>query len=580
MILGSGKGFAGIDERTELQNGVNIAKYMRNFRVTDSGSIVKRNALKKICGFGELGPDGEKTVPVYGIWTGYLGNREIAVISVDGMLIGFDISVSNPEPEYIGTIPAKKCIMFEFNGFLYIKAGDYYGKFDGTKIHVVEGYIPCVAIGCAPSGGGEIFEQINLICNKRRVLFSPDGESLSFKLPEAEIDSIVSVKLDGIEYENEYSLSEGSTVQFTEAIPEGINSLEITYSKLNAESDRKRIFDCTKVMLFGGNSDGRAFLWGNPDFPNYRFHSDLADGIPSVEYFPVNAFTVIGNSKINCIVQQYDRQLIFTKNEAYYSYCDLQKDSLGNIYSSFPVFSLNGSKGCLFETEGCIINNRPVTLCNDGLNMWESTSVQNEKNAICFSSPIGKSISNLLKLNTEDFKMFDFQANRELYFIHEGTAYIYNYGNGSFYCYDGFDGSEYSVFKSKLYIVKGNNLFVFGNDIESNNEVSAVWESAHISTSKKTGICDVVGFDTDIHVKGSVELDFGFEKGNSGSKTERKFIFTDKNDGFLRISFRPSIKRAMPFLLKVTANGNGKFIAHGFVIKTREKERSFKIGLR
>lgn len=579
MIIGSGKGFAGIDERSELQNGVNIARYMRNFRVTDSGSIVKRNALTEFCSFGEIGADGNEALPIYGIWTGYLGGRERIVVSIDGTICSFNIGDSKPLPDFAGSIPAEKCIMFEFNGFLYIKAGDYYGKFDGTNLYTVEGYIPCVAIGCEPSGGGEVFEQINLICDKRRVLFSPNGEATVFKLPETEIDSIVSVKLDGIEYENEYTLSNGFELKFSEAIPEGINNLEVTYSKSNPESDRKRIFGCTKVMLFGGNSDGRAFLWGNPEFPNYRFNSELADGIPSVEYFPVNAFTVIGNSKINCIVQQYDRQLIFTKDEAYYSYCDLQKDTLGNIYSSFPVFSLNGSKGCLFETDGCIINNRPVTLCNDGLNMWESTSVQNEKNAICFSSPIGKSIFGLLNLNAYDFSMFDFQANRELYFIHEDTAYIYNYGNGSFYVYDGFEGSGYSVFGSKLYIIKGNSIFVFGNDVESDNEVSAVWESAKISTSTKTGKADVVGFDTDIHVRGELELDFGFEKGDSGKKTERKFVFTDENDGFLRISFRPSIKRAMPFSLKVTANGKGKFIAHGFAIKTREKERSFKIGL-
>ena len=578
MILGSGKGFAGIDERIELQNGVNIAKYMRNFRVTDSGSIVKRNAVKEIIGFGAVGPEWSRELPIYGLWTGYLGNREYVVISIDGMLCSFDVSLPNPTPSSIGTIPAEECIMFEFNGFLYIKAGEYYGKFDGTNLYTVEGYIPCVAIGCAPSGGGEILEQINLICDKRRVLFSPDGKATVFNLPESGIDSIVSVKLDGVEYEKEYSLSEGSSVQFNEIIPEGINSLEIIYSKRNSDSDRKRIFGCTKVMLFGGNSDGRAFLWGNPDFPNYRFHSDLADGIPSVEYFPVNAFTVIGNSKINCIVQQYDRQLIFTKNEAYYSYSELQKDALGNIYSSFPVFSLNGSKGCLFETDGCIINNRPVTLCDDGLNMWESTSVQNEKNAICFSSPIGKSISRLLDQNVEDFKMFDFQANRELYFIHDGTAYIYNYGNGNFYIYDGFEGSKYSVFGSKLYIVKGNTLYVFGNDIENDKEVDAVWESAQIA-AKKTGRCDVIGLDTDIHVRGPVNLKFGFKKGLSENMTERDFVFTDSDDGFMRISFRPTIKRAMPFSLKVTASGKGKFIAHGFAIKTREKERSFRIGL-
>ena len=89
----------------------------------------------------------------------------------------------------------------------------------------------------------------------------------------------------------------------------------------------------------------------------------------------------------------------------------------------------------------------------------------------------------------------------------------------------------------------------------------------------------VIGLDTDIHVRGPVNLKFGFKKGLSENMTERDFVFTDSDDGFMRISFRPTIKRAMPFSLKVTASGKGKFIAHGFAIKTREKERSFRIGL-
>ncbi|MBO7157079.1 MAG: hypothetical protein J6W31_00590, partial [Clostridia bacterium] len=86
-------------------------------------------------------------------------------------------------------------------------------------------------------------------------------------------------------------------------------------------------------------------------------------GQPSAEYFPENNYTVIGSYPITDIISQYDRQLIFTKERAYYSYCQLRTDVEGHLYSSFPVFNLNGEKGSLLPFGGCIMNNEPVTVC-------------------------------------------------------------------------------------------------------------------------------------------------------------------------------------------------------------------------
>lgn len=105
-------------------------------------------------------------------------------------------------------------------------------------------------------------------------------------------------------------------------------------------------------MIFGGNTDNRIFIWGSEDEPCTIRHTALGDGVPNPEYFPENSFRVIGDTAITDIIQQYDRQLIFAQDRAFYSYCDLTTDAMGNAYASYPVFALNASKGSLIYGGG------------------------------------------------------------------------------------------------------------------------------------------------------------------------------------------------------------------------------------
>ncbi len=571
MRLSAVNGFNGIDQRGEFSNKIGTASNMMNFRVTDSGSLVKREGCKWI-----WNAPGK----IQAIWHGRLSESEMVVVVSDGKVYMLTAGDSPATSIYLGDVGLGKCVIFEFGGMLYIKTSTTYHKITGGRLTDVEGYIPLVAFNCHPDGEGEIFEQINLICEKRRQLFSGNAVSLLYNLAENDILEVVSVKIDGAKCEIPFSVdNERGELSFKTAPPSGLNNVEIIYKKSNHADFRDRILECGKVMRFGGNSDGRIFLWGNEKYPNHRFHSDLADGVPSAEYFPVNAFTIIGNSKINCIVQQYDKQLIFTENQAYYSYCELKNDSLGNTYSSFPVFSLNNGKGCIFEAEGCVIDNRPVTLCNDGLNMWESTSIANEKNAVCFSAPIYDSIRSIIDGIKTDIRLFDFQANREMYLISDGIAYIYNYGNGTWYCYDDFKVDCYSANGKTLYFSRGDVLFSFGNDDSCDLERVAFWESNFIQGGHTAGNCDVVKFEADLHVFGPDRIRFEFKRSGTDVLSIRELNFPEETDKYMRIFMRPALKRAMPFRIIFTDNGPGKCVLHGFSIKTRNKERSYRDGI-
>ncbi len=571
MKLTYQKGFSGIDERHRLQSKLNSAKNIMNMRITDDGSLKKRNEVQTIF---------EASSDIKGLWCGKLNGTEYIFCIYENTLFKANPKENPLNPVMIDTVGDDEYEMFQFADMLYIKGKSNYYKTDGTTLTVVTGYIPCIAINSIPiTGGGEPFEQINLLSPQRRQLFSSTGENYIYQLAETDLLSIDKIMVNGKEYTGEMSVNKmGGEVKVDTAFTAGLNNVEITYTKRYGADDIDRILGCSKIMLFGGNSDGRAFLWGNEKYPNYRFHSELADGVPSVEYFPVNSFTIIGNSKINCIVQQYDKQLIFNENEAFYSFCELREDLLGETISSFPVYNMNSNKGCLFETNGCVIDNKPVTLCDDGLNFWESTSVQDERNAIVFSQPICETISGILSEKRNDISMFDHQAGREFYFVCGDTAYIYNYGNRSWYCFNGFQGQHYAVLGDVIYFASGNQIKMLDNGTDIPVTSEGGFETAFIDIGQNNGRFDVVGFEADVHIKAPVNFGFIFEKSN-GDSFQREFRFSDSENEFRRISLRPAIKRGLPFKIKFYQQGEGSAELYSMNLKTRDKERSNRNGI-
>lgn len=564
------KGFSGVDERILLTDSPVSASYMRNFRVTDDRSLCKRPSRKPVWYAAD---------EIDCIWHGKLQGESRTISAAGGKLISVDIS--NGDSTILAQIGAGKCVMFGFMGSLYILTNDFYGKYDGSTLDLIEGYAPLAAVSCTASGSGTLFEQLNMLTPLRRKSYSCDGSSLTYNLAEENILVVSSVTLDGEPCGISYVSDEAAgTVTFASAPPEGLNNLVITYAK--GQNGRERILGCRNAMLFGGNSDGRIFLWGNPAFPNYRFHSELASGEASAEYFPVNNYTVIGDSEITCIVQQYDRQLIFTREQAFYSYCELKEDSLGNYYSSFPVFNLNGSKGCLMNTDGCMLGNTPVTLCDDGLNRWESTSIENEKNATVFSREIDVTLRSLLARNEMDSaRLFAFQAEGEMYFTCGGYAIVYNYGNGCFYVFDSFGCTHYCVSGETLFMTNGETLYTMsesgGSDYESG---SCVWRSSLISPDE-SGSSDMLGITADVELNGPLTLTFSCRGGSTDDTEETSFDYSylvEREQ--CRLYFRPRLKRKLPIQLEIDASGTGSCVIKQLTMKIKNRERNSKNGIR
>ena len=79
------------------------------------------------------------------------------------------------------------------------------GKAEGT-FSAVEGYIPTVQTAATPSGDGVLLENVNRLTGKRKVKYSPDGTSTAYKLPDKEVDEVVSVEGTTISHTLDLSL--------------------------------------------------------------------------------------------------------------------------------------------------------------------------------------------------------------------------------------------------------------------------------------------------------------------------------------------------------------------------------------
>ena len=161
---------------------------------------------------------------------------------------------------------------FIYAGIFYIKDGTHYLTYNGTTCGEVVGYVPTTTISRSPAGGGTKLEDINLISPYRKNTFVGDGTSTVYYLDSQNIDQfdIPSVKVNGEDksylIDFEFTPADG-TITFYAAPPApdtvGQDNVEIQYRKW-VDGYADEILKCT-------------LLEGNPDNPNYIWHTSLDD---------------------------------------------------------------------------------------------------------------------------------------------------------------------------------------------------------------------------------------------------------------------------------------------------------------
>jgi hypothetical protein len=401
----------------------------------------------------------------------------------------------------IGTLTDARTSFFFKDSALYILNGAEYYKWTGSgSIAAVTGYRPTIAINAPPAGGGTLYEQINLLTGAKSQTFSTVNLSTAYVLAESP-DTVDSVYLGGVELAltTDYTLDDPITTVTLVANPgDGEGNLRVNWTKANS-ANRALVTSNTYASKFGSN-DERIFLFGGG---NGRLHSGITlDGTSTAEYFEATCIDYLGVN-ITDICQQYDRQIIFSDNGAYYSY---QEDvtTSGVTITSFPMFPLNSKIGNVAVGQTQLIMNNPVSI-DTGVYNWLSTNVRDERNTTHLSKRVQPSMDDV---NLASAITYDYEKMGEYWLAVSDTIWVYNYRLDAWYkfvlldtptCFIEIDGQMYfgtddgriMKFDSELRSFNGSNilaeLYMGFTDAGSPNRTKYLEES-HIAVKAEAHV--------------------------------------------------------------------------------------------
>lgn len=176
---------------------------------------------------------------------------------------------------------------FIYDNIFYFKDGLNYLQYNGTTITDVVGYIPTTTIARKPMGGGQKYEDVNMMSDYRKNSFLADGASFSFFLDVINIDDdyIPEVTVnDEVVAIDKYSVDYAAgSITFLNAPPDapltdGQDNVIVKFKKVVKDVQGNPryhgiIQKCTLLQVF----DNRVFFSGNPDYPNMIWNSSLND---------------------------------------------------------------------------------------------------------------------------------------------------------------------------------------------------------------------------------------------------------------------------------------------------------------
>lgn len=440
------KKFLGLNENpdgdTVLKNGE--LSVMRNFRITKDNHLQIRQGYKTVLNLAESLKEltgattlSEAQTRCYGVWRGFVAGVEHTLAAYGGYV--WDVTLRGAKP--LGAVTKDETTFFGFDNKVYLLNGHEYLCWDGgaaTGFTEVEPYIPLVQTATTPEGAGTLLEEVNRLTNKRRVEFSPDGEAMEFKLPEENLNEIISVKLMGEEM-NWAGDEKRGTIALDEPPAVGVNTLEVTYSF--GEGAAHEVTGMRYSEFYNGSTDGRVFLYG--DGSNKTIYSGIRydTGKPSAEYFPDLFEIAVGedNTPITALVRHFSRMMAFKPNSAWsiqYNTLALEDSS---VTAAFYVQPVNRQFGNEAMGQVKLLENNPLTIDVGSVYQWRSATTgtgyitNTENNAKRISDRVAETLRSFDLPNT---RTFNIKNDHEYWFLCDEKALILNYANNTWYYYD------------------------------------------------------------------------------------------------------------------------------------------------
>ena len=205
--------------------------------------------------------------------------------------------------ELMSGLPEHRSRGVSLGGKLWIVTGGGFLVYDGETAQWVrdsEAYIPTTVITRTPTGGGDSYEDVNMMTPYRKNAFQTDGEATEFLL-DSPVDAEGTVRVwvwdEEISADKFTVEREAGKVTLTEAPakPDAgqADGLVIQFPH-TVEGYTDRIDKCTIITTYGVGTDDRIVVGGNPEMANVDWISGLND--PS--YIPDLSYSTVGTEGV------------------------------------------------------------------------------------------------------------------------------------------------------------------------------------------------------------------------------------------------------------------------------------------
>lgn len=315
--------------------------------------------------------------------------------------------------ELVSGVPENRGTFFRYQDDLFYKnkGGFYRIAYNANpnevpfKLHNVaeEAHVPVILINADPETcAGDTYQPENRLSSLKTVRYNATATRTAYKLPVAEIDEVVEVKVGGLrkaegtDYEVGDAGKQLGMVYFKEAPPvtdpPTNNTVEITYRKSNPDA-YNAIMDCEYAMVAGGDQGLCILLAGCDAQPNAVFWNDRDNLSMNPGYWPVTYYNLVGDTEdmVTGFGKQYSDTLVLKKRSiGRLDYGVQDVDARDGI--SFTYVNINSRIGCDLPWSIQLIENNLV-FCNTarGVHVVRSSSAAYENNVECISDKVNGS---------------------------------------------------------------------------------------------------------------------------------------------------------------------------------------------
>lgn len=431
------------------------------------------------------------------------------------------------------------------------------------------GYVPLVAQGVTPSGGGTLLEEVNKLNGKRRVWITGNGTDKTFTMPETFYSVVAVTNLETHEEVIGYTHTAGTdTITFSVAPPDAINVYEIEY--LVNVNYASTIAAMRYAELYAGTQDNRVFVYG--DGSNRAFYSAIDYlGQPRADYFPDLYEVTVGdaNTPITGLIRHYTKMLAFKPLETFSIDYGIVTLADGLMTPAFYTTPVNKNAGNQAVGQVQLVLNAPRTLCQGNLYEWRNGSAYSANLSI--DERQAKRISDriydtLQKMDFKSVHCYDDNLNTEYYIVDgDGNALVHNYLCDAWYYYTGIDARVLLAVDGVLYIgtKSGKIMYLDEKKLSDNGKViNCLWESG----SMDFGAPNMRKYSSQMWVS------LKAEDKNAVTVTAR----TDRSENNAEVEVDPDYEWDMPKITKLKVKCK-KFVFYKLIFKSADSNSTATI---